>query len=98
MQRMGREIARRIVPVTASLADETVANHIRRHFDPETAAYLFPEAPGADLEAEREEWMRRHRARKPVEAIRARSVARGQFDGAPFQRASCVAVGVDRME
>ena len=76
VQRMGREIARRIVPVTASLADETVANHIRRHFDPETAAYLFPDGTGADLETQREEWVRRNRARKPVEAIRARSVAR----------------------
>ena len=76
VQRMGREIARRIVPVTASHADETVANHIRRHFDAETAAYLFPDGTGADLEAQREEWRRRHRARKAVEAIRARSAAR----------------------
>ena len=76
VRRMGREIARRIVPVTAALADETVANHIRRHFDEETAAYLFPEAPDGDLEAQREEWVRRHRARKPIEAIRARSAAR----------------------
>jgi len=76
VQRMGREIARRIVPVTASLADETVARHIRRHFDPETAAYLFPGGTGADLEAQREEWVRRLRVRKPIEAIRARSAAR----------------------
>jgi CRP-like cAMP-binding protein len=73
---MGREIARRIVPVTASLADETVANHIQRHFDPETAAYLFPDGTGADLEAQREEWGRRHRARQPIEAIRTRSATR----------------------
>jgi CRP-like cAMP-binding protein len=76
VQRMGREIARRIVPVTATFAEETVANHIRRHFDPETAAYLFPDGTGADLEAQREEWGRRLRARKPIEAIRARSAAR----------------------
>jgi CRP-like cAMP-binding protein len=76
VQRMGREIARRIVPVTASHADETVADHIRRHFDVETAAYLFPEPPGPDLEAQREEWVRRLRVRKPIEAIRARSAAR----------------------
>ncbi|MEI6238823.1 MAG: cyclic nucleotide-binding domain-containing protein [Planctomycetia bacterium] len=76
VQRMAREIARRIVPVTAVLADEKVADHIRRHLDPETAGYLFPEAPGADLEAQRDEWMRRHRARKPIDAIRARSAAR----------------------
>jgi CRP-like cAMP-binding protein len=76
VQRMGREIARRIVPVTATHADETVANHVRRHFDPETAAYLFPDGTGADLEAQREEWVRRHRVRKPIEAIRSRSTAR----------------------
>jgi CRP-like cAMP-binding protein len=76
VQRMGREIARRIVPVTASNAGETVANHIRRHFDPETAAYLFPDGTGADLEEQREEWVRRHRVGKAVEAIRARSAAR----------------------
>jgi CRP-like cAMP-binding protein len=76
VQRMGREIARRIVPVTASAADETVANHIRRHFDPETAAYLFPNGTGADLEAQREEWVRRLRVRTPIKAIRARSAAR----------------------
>lgn len=76
VQRMGREIARRIVPVTASHADATVADHVRRHFDPETAAYLFPDGTGADLETQREEWGRRHRARKPIEAIRARSAAR----------------------
>jgi CRP-like cAMP-binding protein len=76
VQRMGREIARRIVPVTATHADETVANHVRRHLDPETAAYLFPDGTGADLEAQREEWVRRHRVRKPIEAIRSRSTAR----------------------
>jgi CRP-like cAMP-binding protein len=53
-----------------------VPNHIRRHLDPETAAYLFPERPGADLETQRDEWVRRHRARKAVEAIQARSTAR----------------------
>ncbi len=76
VQRMAREIARRIVPVTATLADETVANHIRRHLDPETAAYLFPDGTGAELETQREEWVRRLRVRKPIEAIRARSAAR----------------------
>jgi len=76
VQRMGREIARRIAPVTAVSADETVANHVRRHLDPETAAYLFPELPGAELEVEREEWGRRLRVRSPIEAIRARSIAR----------------------
>jgi CRP-like cAMP-binding protein len=76
VQRMAREIARRIVPVTATHADETVASHVRRHFDLETAAFLFPEPPGADLEAQRAEWKGRLRVRQPVEAIRARSAAR----------------------
>lgn len=76
VQRMAREIARRIVPVTAVLADETVADHIHRHLDPETAAYLFPDGAAADLEARRMEWAKRLRVRKPVEAIRARSAAR----------------------
>jgi CRP-like cAMP-binding protein len=76
VQRMGREIARRIVPVTASYADETVSNHVRRHLDPETAAYLFPDGTGADLEVQREEWGRRLSNRKPIEGIRARSATR----------------------
>jgi CRP-like cAMP-binding protein len=76
VRRMAREIARRIAPVTAALADETVQHHVRRHFDPETAAYLFPEAPDANLETHREEWVRRFRGRKPADAIRARSAAR----------------------
>jgi CRP-like cAMP-binding protein len=76
VQRMGREIACRIVPVTASYADETVRNHVRRHLDPETAAYLFPDGTGADLEVQREEWGRRLSTRKPIEGIRARSATR----------------------
>lgn len=77
VRRMGQEIARRIVPVTASHSDETVANHVRRHLDPETADYLFPDGTGIDLEAQRDEWDRQHRTRKPIEAIRARSASRG---------------------
>jgi CRP-like cAMP-binding protein len=76
VQRMGREIARRIVPVTASYADETVTSHVRRHLDPETAAYLFPDGTGADLDVQREEWGLRLSTRKPIEGIRARSAAR----------------------
>jgi CRP-like cAMP-binding protein len=76
VQRMGREIARRIVPVTAAYADDTVRDHVRRHLDPETAAYLFPDGTAADLEVQRQEWGRRLSIRKPVEGIRARSAAR----------------------
>jgi CRP-like cAMP-binding protein len=76
VQRMAREIAHRIVPVTAAHADETVADHIRRHLDADTAAYLFPDPPAADLEAQRGEWVRQSRVRRVVEAIQARSAAR----------------------
>ena len=43
LQRMAQEIARRIVPQTAALARTNVADHIARHIDAETRAYLFPE-------------------------------------------------------
>jgi CRP-like cAMP-binding protein len=76
LRRMAREIAHRIAPVTAANAEETVASHISRHLDSETAAYLFPEEPGADLEAQRKEWMGRFRVRRPLDAIRRRSAAR----------------------
>jgi len=91
VRRMGREIARRIVPVTAALADETVGNHIRRHIDPETAGNLFPEPPGADLEQQRREWGRRLRGRRPIEAIRGRSAARASIWNRPDVAALCAA-------
>ncbi len=57
VRRMAQEIARRIVPVTAAMTDATCADHVARHFDPATAAYLFPDAGVlADLEPRREEW------------------------------------------
>jgi len=61
VRRMAQEIARRIVPLTAMMADETVRGHIRRHLDTETAAFLFPTAPDAELELQRAEWRRRSR-------------------------------------
>ena len=76
LRRMAREIAHRIVPVTASHAEEPVASHVRRHLDAETAAFLFPEEPGGDLEAQRQEWMRRLRTPRPVDAILGRAAAR----------------------
>jgi len=88
VQRMARDIARRIAPVTAALADETVRDHIRRHLDPETAAYLFPDAPRVELEVQREEWGRRLRVRRPADAIRARSAARESI----WNRADMVAL------
>lgn len=38
VRRMAQEIARRIAPLTAAMADETVGGHVHRHLDPETAA------------------------------------------------------------
>jgi CRP-like cAMP-binding protein len=73
VQRMAQEIARRIVPVTASHADETVEDHVRRHIDPETAAYLFRELPSAELEAARLDWVRRLQGQQTIPSIEARS-------------------------
>lgn len=75
VHRMAREIARRIVPVTAANADATVRDHVRRHLDPETAAYLFPEPPSGDLEAARLDGIHRFRG-QGVRSIEARSRAR----------------------
>ncbi|MGB8853345.1 MAG: cyclic nucleotide-binding domain-containing protein [Pirellulales bacterium] len=74
VRRMAQEIARRIVPVTASHADETVARHIARHIDPETREYLFPggEIP-ADLEPQRIEWQRRQASESRTSGIEGRS-------------------------
>jgi CRP-like cAMP-binding protein len=74
VRRMAQEIARRIVPVTASLADETVAGHVARHIDPETREYLFPggEIP-ADLEPQRIAWQRREAAKRRTPGIERRS-------------------------
>lgn len=73
---MAREIANRIAPVTASLADDTVRGHVARHLDPETAAFLFPEPPGARLEAERKAWRKTLRGSRSPRAIRSRSAGR----------------------
>ena len=60
VRRMAQEIARRIVPVTAAMTDTMCADHVARHFDPATAAYLFPDgAVLADLEPQREKWKTR---------------------------------------
>lgn len=60
VRRMGQEIARRIVPLTAAMADTTVAGHVRRHFDPLTRELLFPGAGiSAELEEQRTQWRKR---------------------------------------
>ena len=62
VRRMAQEIARRIVPVTAAMTGMGCADHVARHFDPATAAYLFPEMSiYADLEPRRAEWSARLR-------------------------------------
>jgi CRP-like cAMP-binding protein len=73
VRRMAQEIARSIAPVTAAMADETVRGHVRRHLDPETAAFLFPEEPDRDLETQRDEWRARLRGVKPEVGFKARA-------------------------
>jgi CRP-like cAMP-binding protein len=70
---MAQEIARRIVPLTAAMADETVLGHVRRHLDAETEAFLFPKEPDAELEAQRQDWRRRLRATTRESGLRNRS-------------------------
>lgn len=60
VRRMAQEIAWRIVPLTAAMADTTVAGHVERHLDPATRDLLFPTGHLAtELEAQRAEWQRR---------------------------------------
>jgi CRP-like cAMP-binding protein len=73
VRRMAQEIARRIAPLTAAMADETVRGHVHRHMDPETAAFLFPEEPDRGLEAQRDEWRARLRGVKPEAGFQARA-------------------------
>ncbi len=73
VRRMAQEIARRIVPLTAAMADETVLGHVRRHLDSETEAFLFPTAPDAELESQRQEWRRRLRGTTRESGLRNRS-------------------------
>jgi CRP-like cAMP-binding protein len=74
---MAQEIARRIAPLTAAMADTTVAGHVARHFDPATAELLFPGgAIPAELEAQQEEWCRRLARTPTLWEISTRSAAR----------------------
>jgi CRP-like cAMP-binding protein len=73
VRRMAQEIARRIAPLTAAMADETVRGHVHRHMDPETAGFLFPEQPDRELEAQRDEWRARLRGIKPEAGFKARA-------------------------
>jgi CRP-like cAMP-binding protein len=77
VRRMAQEIARRIAPITASHAGETVASHVHRHIDAETREYLFPsgEVP-QELEQQRLEWGRRLAHESPRRATCERSRAR----------------------
>jgi CRP-like cAMP-binding protein len=88
LQRMAMEIARRIVPVTAAMADETVLGHVRRHLDAETKTFLFPTEPDAELEAQRQEWRRRLRCTTRESGLRNRSKDRALL----WQRADVAAL------
>jgi hypothetical protein len=44
VRRMAQEIAHRIVPLTAAMADETVLGHVRRHLDGEPASHSSAKA------------------------------------------------------
>jgi CRP-like cAMP-binding protein len=103
VRRMAQEIARRIVPVTAYLAGETVAGHIARHIDPETRESLFPggEIP-AELDAQRMEWQRRRAPQGRASGIEVRSRDRRAIwerpDVASLHRAYHDAVHVNSSE
>jgi hypothetical protein len=57
VSRMAREIARRIVPLTAAMADVTIRDHVDRHFDPATRELLFPDGGvPEELERRRGDW------------------------------------------
>jgi hypothetical protein len=77
VRRMGQEIARRIVPLTAAMADTTVAGHVARHFDPPTRDLLFPggQIPAA-LEEQRVDWHARLVRTPTIWEPRTRSSAR----------------------
>jgi CRP-like cAMP-binding protein len=76
VRRMAQEIARRIVPVTSAMADETVRAHVRRHLDPDTARFLFPDETDDELESQRNEWQRRLRATTLEAGVRSRADSR----------------------
>jgi CRP-like cAMP-binding protein len=77
VRRMGQEIARRIAPLTAAMADTTVAGHVARHFDRDTRELLFPggDVP-AELEQQRAEWAARLARLPSLWKIATRSTAR----------------------
>ena len=77
VRRMAQEIARRIVPYTAFMSGETVRGHVRRHVDPETREFLFPDAEvPRELERRRQEWQRRQKRQRTLADIRGNSRAR----------------------
>jgi CRP-like cAMP-binding protein len=77
VRRMAQEIARRIAPLTAAMAGETVAGHVDRHFDPATGGLLFPGGTvPPELERQRQEW-RTRLARSPgLLAVEPRAAGR----------------------
>lgn len=73
VRRMAQEIAHRIVPFTAHMADESVRGHVDRHLDPDTREFLFPGGGMApELEVQRTQW----RGRETMADVELRSRAR----------------------
>ncbi len=70
VRRMAQEIAYRIVPFTAHMADESVRRHVDRHIDPDTREFLFPGGEiASELEFHRAQW----KGRDTIAAIERRS-------------------------
>jgi len=71
VRRMAQEIARRIAPYTAFMAGTTIHSHVERHIDPETRAFLFPEAHVLEeLEDRLKQWKQERRQRTMAEIRR----------------------------
>jgi CRP-like cAMP-binding protein len=89
VRRMAQEIAHRIVPLTATLADATVRDHVERHFDPATRDLLFPGSViPAELDRRRREWADRLARTPSLPALETRVAARAGL----WQRADVAAL------
>jgi CRP-like cAMP-binding protein len=77
VRRMAQEIARRIAPLTAAMAGETVVGHVDRHFDAATRELLFPggRVP-PELDHQRQDWRTRLARMPALLAVEPRAAAR----------------------
>jgi CRP-like cAMP-binding protein len=77
VRRMAQEIARRIAPLTAAMAGETVAGHVDRHFDRDTGEFLFPGGTvPPELDRQRQDWRTRLARMPALLAVEPRAAAR----------------------